>query len=94
MMINSWFKIGLGLRTSYAVTENGDDDNGTAHGVSLDNMRLYTLAKVTKDITVEFNTELSNGNYDSHPMDADQTIRVLDAIATIFLARRFYYVGR
>ena len=89
-----WFKIGLGLRTSYAVTENGADDNGTATGMALDNMRLYTLAKVTKDIVVEFNTELSNGN-STASLDADQTIRVLDAVAKFSLPGDFtMWAGR
>jgi len=82
-----WFKIGLGLRTSYGV-------DVTEPGVSLDNMRLYTLAKVTKDITVEFNTELSNGN-SSGSLDSDQTIRVLDAIAQFSLPAGFtMWAGR
>ena len=82
-----WFKIGLGLRTSYGV-------DVTEPGVSLDNMRLYTLAKVTKDITVEFNTELSNGN-STNSLDADQTIRVLDAIAQFSLPGDFtMWAGR
>ena len=89
-----WFRIGLGLRTSYGVTENGADDNGTATGMALDNMRLYTLAKVTKDIVVEFNTELSNGN-STASLDADQTIRVLDAVAKFSLPGDFtMWAGR
>ena len=89
-----WFRIGLGLRTSYAVTENGADDNGTAHGMALDNMRLYTLAKVTKDIVVEFNTELTNGN-STLSRDADQAMRVLDAIAKFSLPADFtIWAGR
>jgi len=82
-----WFKIGLGLRTSYGV-------DVTEPGMSLDNMRLYTLAKVTKNIVVEFNTELSNGNT-GNSLDADQTIRVLDAIAEISLPGDFtLWAGR
>ena len=89
-----WFRIGLGLRTSYAVTENGADDNGTAKGMALDNMRLYTLAKVTKDIVVEFNTELTNGNT-ANSRDADQAMRVLDAIAKFSLPADFtIWAGR
>ena len=82
-----WFKIGLGLRTSYGV-------DVTEPGMSLDNMRLYTLAKVAKNITVEFNTELSNGN-SSGSLDSDQTIRVLDAIAQFSLPAGFtMWAGR
>ena len=62
--------------------------------MSLDNMRLYTLAKVAKGITVEFNTELSNGN-SSGSLDSDQTIRVLDAIAQFSLPAGFtMWAGR
>ena len=82
-----WFKIGLGLRTSYGV-------DVTEPGMSLDNMRLYTLAKVTKDIVVEFNTELTNGNSNAS-FDSDQAIRVLDAIAEISLPGDFtLWAGR
>ena len=82
-----WFKIGLGLRTSYGV-------DVTEPGMSLDNMRLYTLAKVTKDIVVEFNTELTNGNSNGS-MDSDQAIRVLDAIAEFSLPAGFtLWAGR
>ena len=42
-----WFSVGAGLRTSFAITEdgapNGDDPSS---GVSFNNMRLYTAAKV------------------------------------------------
>ena len=82
-----WFKIGLGLRTSYGV-------DVTEPGMSLDNMRLYTLAKVTKDIVVEFNTELTNGN-STLSRDADQAMRVLDAIAQFSLPAGFtMWAGR
>ena len=82
-----WFKIGLGLRTSYGV-------DVTEPGMSLDNMRLYTLAKVAKNITVEFNTELTNGN-SSGSRDSDQAIRVLDAIAQFSLPAGFtMWAGR
>ena len=82
-----WFKIGLGLRTSYGV-------DVTEPGMSLDNMRLYTLAKVTKNIVVEFNTELTNGNSNAS-FDSDQAIRVLDAIAEISLPGDFtLWAGR
>ncbi len=76
-----WFSIGLGFRSSFAITEDGAP-NGTdsSSGVSFENMRLYTAAKVHENVTVEFNTELSNGT-STASLDADQSIRVLDAVA-------------
>ncbi|SVD76357.1 uncharacterized protein METZ01_LOCUS429211, partial [marine metagenome] len=58
-----WFSVGAGLRTSFAVTENGAP-NGTdsSSGVSLGGMRLYTTAKVHENITVEFNTSLDTND--------------------------------
>ena len=56
-----WFSVGMGFRTSFAITEDGADSGDDAStGVSLDGMRLYTAAKVHKNITFEFNTSYTN----------------------------------
>ena len=87
-----WFSIGLGFRSSFAVTEDGAP-NGTdpSSGVSFDNIRLYTAAKVHENVTLEFNTERSTGN-DS--LDTDHRIRVLDAVAKFSFKGFDLWAGR
>ncbi len=83
-----WFSIGLGFRSSFAITEDGAP-NGTesSSGVSLDNMRLYTAAKVHENITLEFNTDLSNGT-------SNASLRVLDAVAKFSIKGFDFWAGR
>ncbi|HDY67598.1 MAG TPA: hypothetical protein ENH85_07395 [Candidatus Scalindua sp.] len=72
--------LGFGLRTSFLTTEDaaGTKGDGVSGGRSWDkdfdveNMRLYFGAKVTDNIYVEFNTEISNTSV------ADD-VRLLDA---------------
>ncbi|MGR3173962.1 MAG: hypothetical protein ACUZ8N_05125 [Candidatus Scalindua sp.] len=72
--------LGFGLRTSFSMTEDaaGTKTDGVSGGRSYDknfdveNMRLYFNAKITDNITVEFNTEIHNSTV------ADE-IRLLDA---------------
>ena len=87
-----WFSIGLGFRSSFAVTEDGAP-NGTdpSSGVSFDNIRLYTAAKVHENVTLEFNTELGN---DTSALDTDQNIRVLDAVAKFSFKGFDLWAGR
>jgi len=87
-----WFSIGLGFRSSFVVTEDGAP-NGTdpSSGVSFDNIRLYTAAKVHENVTLEFNTERSTGN-DS--LDTDHRIRVLDAVAKFSFKGFDLWAGR
>ena len=87
-----WFSIGMGFRSSFAITENGAP-NGTSDsaGVSFDNIRLYTAAKVHKNVSLEFNTERSTGN-DS--LDTDHRIRVLDAVAKFSFKGFDLWAGR
>jgi len=89
-----WFSIGLGFRSSFAITEDGAP-SGTdpSKGVSLENMRLYTAGQVHKNITLEFNTELSNGN-STLSRDSDQSIRVLDAVAKFSIKGFDVWAGR
>jgi len=89
-----WFRIGLGLRSSFAIAEEGaPNGTSTSSGTSLENMRLYTIAKVHENISVEFNTELSNGN-STASLDADQTVRVLDAVAKFSIKGFDVWAGR
>ena len=60
---DKWFKIGAGLRTSISTSNNSTNDaSGSAKDIALDNIRLYTLTKVHKNIMFEFNTEVNNTN--------------------------------
>ena len=87
-----WFSIGLGFRSSFVVTEDGAA-NGTdpSSGVSFDNIRLYTAAKVHENVTLEFNTELGNA---TSRLDTDQAIRVLDAVAKFSFKGFDLWAGR
>ena len=59
--------VGVGLRTQFSTTEDaaGTKGDGVSGGRSWDkdfdvtNMRLYFGAKITDNIRVEFNTEIS-----------------------------------
>ncbi len=72
--------LGFGLRTSFTTTEDaaGSKGDGVSGGRSWDkdfdveNMRLYFGAKVTDNIYVEFNTEISNTT-------VSDDVRLLDA---------------
>ena len=89
-----WFSIGMGFRSSFAVTEDGAP-NGTdpSSGVSFTNIRLYTAAKVHENVTLEFNTELSDSN-SSGSLNTDQSIRVLDAVAKFSFKGFDLWAGR
>ena len=89
-----WFSVGMGFRSSIAVTEDGAD-NGTNSSTNLgfDNIRLYTAAKVHENVTVEFNTE-HQGSNSSGSNDSDQSIRVLDAVAKFSVAGFDFWTGR
>ena len=89
-----WFSVGLGFRSSIAVTEDGAD-NGTSSATNFgfDNIRLYTAAKVHENITVEFNTE-HQGSNSTASLDSDQSIRVLDAVAKFSVAGFDFWTGR
>ena len=87
-----WFSIGMGFRSSFAITEDGAPNGASdSAGVSFDNIRLYTAAKVHKNVSLEFNTERSTGN-DS--LDTDHRIRVLDAVAKFSFKGFDLWAGR
>ncbi len=89
-----WFSIGLGFRSSFAVTEDGaPNGSDPSSGVSFTHMRLYTAAKVHENVTLEFNTELSDGN-SSGSLNTDQSIRVLDAVAKFSFKGFDLWAGR
>ena len=89
-----WFSIGLGFRSSFAVTEDGaPNGSDPSSGVSFTHMRLYTAAKVHENVTLEFNTELSDSN-SSGSLNTDQSIRVLDAVAKFSFKGFDLWAGR
>ncbi len=82
--------VGFGLRTQFSTTEDaaGTKGDGVSGGRSWDkdfdvtNMRLYFGAKITDNIRVEFNTEISNTDHTDPSGSATGTtddIRLLDA---------------
>ena len=89
-----WFSVGLGFRSSIAVTEDGADDGiNSSTNIGFDNIRLYTAAKVHENITVEFNTE-HQGSNSTASLDSDQSIRVLDAVAKFSAGGFDFWTGR
>ena len=87
-----WFSIGLGFRSSFAVTEDGaPNGSDPSSGVSFTHMRLYTAAKVHENVTLEFNTERSIG---TNGFDNDHRIRVLDAVAKFSFKGFDLWAGR
>ena len=87
-----WFSIGLGFRSSFAVTEDGaPNGQDSSLGVSFNNMRLYTAAKVHENVTLEFNTALGNT---TSAFDTEQAIRVLDAVAKFSFKGFDLWAGR
>jgi hypothetical protein len=79
-----YFQIGMGLRTSVSVNENNATNTGEeSFDTSLDNMRLYTVSQVHKNIQVEFNTDLSG-----------DSVNLLDAVAKIDFGFVDLWVGR
>ncbi len=95
-----WFSIGLGFRSSFAVTEDGaPNGSDPSSGVSFTNIRLYTAAKVHKNVTLEFNTERSNGdrttaNDDGSNLNTQNKIQVLDAVAKFSFKGFDLWAGR
>ena len=89
-----WFRVGLGFRSSVAVVEDGAP-NGTssAVGAVFDNIRLYTAARVTDHVTLEFNTEYGGGT-SQNSFDADEALAVLDAVVKFDLGGFDVWAGR
>ena len=95
-----WFSIGMGFRSSFAITENGAP-NGTSDsaGVSFDNIRLYTAAKVHKNVSLEFNIERSDGDRNTATdgaanLNTQNRIQVLDAVAKFSIKGFDLWAGR
>ena len=79
-----YFQIGAGFRATVALNENSAPDVGEdALDINADNMRIYTVSQVHKNIQVEYNTEHSGG-----------TITLLDAVAKFNFAPIEIWAGR
>ena len=95
-----WFSIGLGFRSSFAVTEDGaPNGSDPSSGVSFTNIRLYTAAKVHKNVTLEFNTERSDGDRATATdiganLNTQNKIQVLDAVAKFSFKGFDLWAGR
>ena len=93
------FKLGAGFRSSFTTSNNaGTDAGGNASDFTLDNMRLYTLTQVHKNIIFEFNTEVRN-NGAANLRTADNNgnthdIHVLDARATLSIGGFDLWFGK
>ena len=80
-----WMKFGAGLRASYQTTSDSSVD-ARGGDIALEDMRLYTLTQVHKNIVFEFNTEVRSkaDNADSDYTDNSfHDMYVLDARATL-----------
>ena len=95
-----WFSIGLGFRSSFAVTEDGaPNGQDSSSGVNFTNMRLYTAAKVHENVTLEFNTERSDGDRATAAdggtnLNTQNKIQVLDAVAKFSFKGFDLWAGR
>ena len=79
-----YFQIGMGFRGSVSVNENNATNPGEASfDLSADNMRLYTVSQVHKNVQVEYNTEL-NG----------ESVNLLDAVAKLNFGAFELWLGR
>ena len=80
-----WMKFGAGLRASYQTTSDSSLD-ARGGDIALEDMRLYTLTQVHKNIVFEFNTEVrskaDNANSD-YTDNSFHDMYVLDARATL-----------
>ena len=79
-----FFQIGIGYRGSLTITEDAAT-NGTDHSFNpgTENLRLYTVSQIHKNIQVEFNTELNAND-----------VELLDAVAKLDLGVFDLWIGR
>ena len=85
-----YFQIGMGFRGSVALNENSAPDPGeSSFNLSADNLRLYTVSQVHKNVQVEFNTERG-----SAAVDDAESIVILDAVAKLQFDAFELWLGR
>ena len=79
-----YFQIGMGFRGSASLNENNATDPGEdSFDLSADNMRLYTVSQVHKNVQVEYNTEHSG-----------ESVNLLDAVAKLNFGAFELWLGR
>ena len=79
-----YFQIGMGFRGSVSVNENNATDAGEdSFDPGLDDLRLYTVSQVHKNIQVEYNTQTQTGN-----------VNLLDAVAKLNFGAFELWLGR
>ena len=79
-----YFQIGMGFRGSVSTNENNATNPGEdSFDLSADNIRLYTVSQIHKNIQVEFNTERSS-----------ESINLLDAVAKLNFGAFELWLGR
>jgi len=85
-----YFQIGMGFRGSMSLNENSAPDPGEkSFNLNADNMRLYTVSQVHKNVQVEFNTERG-----SAAVDDAESIVILDAVAKLQFDAFELWLGR
>ena len=85
-----YFQIGMGFRGSMSLNENSAPDPGEkSFNLNADNMRLYTVSQVHKNVQVEFNTERGSATVD----DAESIV-ILDAVAKLQFDAFELWLGR
>ena len=90
-----YFQIGMGFRANLNTVEDGaPNTTGTdSFDIAVNNMRIYTVSQVHKNIQIEYNTELSSGTSDG-TTDSAMRVRLLDAVAKFNFAPIEIWVGR
>ncbi len=81
---DKYFQIGVGVRGSVSVEENAATNKSNAFNPAPENIRLYTVSQVHKNVQVEYNTELHRG----------QSINLLDVVVKLDLGVFDLWVGR
>ena len=82
---DKYFQIGVGVRGSVSVEENAATNKSNAFNPAPENIRLYTVSQVHKNVQVEYNTELQADG---------QSINLLDVVVKLDLGVFDLWVGR
>ena len=93
-----YFQIGMGFRGSISINEDAaPSGNDPSFDLAVDNMRLYTVSQVHKNIQVEFNTELATVDdwTGGGATEIDKTgVILLDAVVKIDFGVFDFWLGR
>jgi len=93
-----YFQIGMGYRGSISLIEdNAPTGKDASFDLQTDNLRLYTVSQVHKNIQVEFNTELATVDdwTGGGTIETDRTgVVLLDAVAKVDFGLFEFWLGR